>query len=43
MTDNTEQSVPKIVDFGLSKILGPSETATEPYGTLSYCAPEVLK
>ena len=30
------------MDFGLSKILGPEERCTEPYGTLSYCAPEVL-
>ena len=43
MTDSSEKAVPKIVDFGLSKILGPSEKATEPFGTLSYCAPEVLK
>lgn len=43
MSDNTEESVPKIVDFGLSKIIGPSETAVEPFGTLGYVAPEVLK
>ena len=33
----------KIMDFGLSKILGTSETATDGYGTLTYVAPEVLK
>ncbi len=33
----------KIMDFGLSKIVGPGERATEPYGTLSYVAPEVLR
>lgn len=33
----------KIMDFGLSKIAGPGEKATEPYGTLSYVAPEVLR
>lgn len=32
----------KLVDFGLSKILGPNETSTDPFGTLSYVAPEVL-
>ena len=32
----------KILDFGLSKILGPGEYCIEPYGTLSYVAPEVL-
>ena len=42
MLDNSENSTPKIVDFGLSCILGPKETATAPYGTLSYLAPEVL-
>ena len=25
MSDNSEHAVPKIVDFGLSKILGPGE------------------
>lgn len=32
----------KIVDFGLSKIIGPNETSLDPFGTLSYVAPEVL-
>jgi len=43
MTDNTEKSVPKLVDFGLAKMIGPNETATEPFGTLGYVAPEVLR
>lgn len=34
MTDDTEQAELKILDFGLSKIIGPNELATEPYGTL---------
>ena len=42
MTDDTDSATPKLVDFGLSKIIGPSETCTEPFGTLSYVAPEVL-
>lgn len=42
MTDQTKSSVPKLVDFGLSKMIGPSETATEPFGTLGYVAPEIL-
>lgn len=33
----------KIMDFGLSKILGSSETVTDGFGTLTYVAPEVLK
>ncbi len=43
MSDNTEKSVPKLVDFGLAKILGPTEKSDEPFGTLGYVAPEVLK
>jgi len=43
MNDSGDKAVPKIVDFGLSKIIGPNETATEPFGTLGYVAPEVLK
>lgn len=43
MTDKTANSDVKIVDFGLAKILGPSQTCTEVYGTLAYIAPEVLQ
>jgi serine/threonine protein kinase len=32
----------KLIDFGLSKILGANETTNEPYGSLSYKAPEIL-
>ena len=32
----------RILDFGLSKIVGPYEKSTEPYGTLTYCAPEII-
>lgn len=32
----------RVVDFGLSKIIGPNESSVEPFGTLSYVAPEVL-
>jgi calcium-dependent protein kinase len=42
MIDGTEDSDVKIVDFGLSKMVGPNEKCTEPFGTLSYVAPEVL-
>lgn len=34
MVDESEVSELKLVDFGLSKILGPNETSTEPFGTL---------
>ena len=43
MSDNTDLAVPKLVDFGLAKIIGPSEKSNEPFGTLGYVAPEVLK
>mmetsp|Transcript_7009 Transcript_7009/g.5249 ORF Transcript_7009/g.5249 Transcript_7009/m.5249 type:complete len:86 (+) Transcript_7009:1998-2255(+) len=42
MESNEESSDLKIVDFGLSKIIGPNETSLDPFGTLSYVAPEVL-
>jgi serine/threonine protein kinase len=34
MVDSANDSELKIVDFGLSKILGPNETSTDPFGTL---------
>jgi hypothetical protein len=34
MADMEEETVPKIVDFGLSKIIGPNETSLDPFGTL---------
>jgi serine/threonine protein kinase len=34
MVEETDDSDLKLVDFGLSKMLGPSETCTEPFGTL---------
>jgi serine/threonine protein kinase len=43
MSDTTDSSVPKLADFGLAKIVGPSEKADEPFGTLGYAAPEVLR
>ena len=42
MVSDSNDSDIKLVDFGLSKFLGPTETATDPYGTLAYVAPEVL-
>ncbi len=42
MTSKDENADLRILDFGLSKIIGPDEKCTEPYGTLSYVAPEVL-
>ena len=42
MNEPNDDTDLKLVDFGLSKILGPNETSTDPFGTLSYVAPEVL-
>ena len=42
MENDSDDSALKIVDFGLSKIIGPNETSLDPFGTLSYVAPEVL-
>ena len=43
MTNKNSGAVPKLVDFGLSKMIGPSELAQEPFGTLGYVAPEILE
>ena len=43
MTDKTETADIRLVDFGLGKIIGPGETCTEPFGTFSYVAPEILQ
>jgi serine/threonine protein kinase len=42
MTSEKDDAELKLVDFGLSKIIGPKEVCNEPFGTLSYAAPEVL-
>ena len=43
MTDHGNTAVPKIIVFGLSRVIGPNETTIEPFGTLGYVAPEVLR
>ena len=40
--DKKDDSDIKIGDFGLSKILGPTEKCDEQFGTLNYVAPEIL-
>ena len=42
MVDDVEEADVKIVDFGLSRMLGPGEMSAEPYGTVGYAAPEIL-
>jgi serine/threonine protein kinase len=34
MAELSEETDLKIVDFGLSKIIGPNETSLDPFGTL---------
>jgi calcium-dependent protein kinase len=42
MTSDGDDGDIRILDFGLSKISTPNERCTEPYGTLTYCAPEII-
>ncbi len=36
MTDNSDDADIRLLDFGLSKIIGPTQLCKEPYGTLVY-------
>ena len=42
LTSEDEDADIRLLDFGLSKIIGPNQKCTEPYGTLTYCAPEII-
>ena len=42
MSDKTNTAHVKLVDFGLAKIIGPECLMREPFGTVGYCAPEIL-
>ena len=42
LTEDSDNGKIKIMDFGLSKILGSKESASEGFGTLIYVSPEVL-
>jgi len=42
MTNDTEESVPKLIDFGLAKMFYIGETSDDRYGTLAFCSPEVI-
>ena len=37
-----DEVVPKIIDFGLSKVFLPNETSTDSYGSFAFCSPEIL-
>jgi serine/threonine protein kinase len=43
MSDDSDQAQPKIIDFGLARVIGHTMSSDEPFGTLGYVAPEVLK
>lgn len=42
MTNDSDSSEPKIVDFGFAKIVGPGITDNEYFGSQGYAAPEVI-
>ena len=42
LSEKEDMNQIKIMDFGLSKIMGPKETVDDGFGTLCYVAPEVL-
>lgn len=42
MTTDDDSSEVKIIDFGLSKIIGPNERSKDPFGTIPYAAPEII-
>ena len=42
MTECSDKGQIKIMDFGLSQIMGPQERVVDGFGTLSFVAPEVL-
>ena len=43
ITDYSDKADIRLLDFGLSKIIGPNEKCTDPYGTITYVAPELLQ
>ena len=42
IVDDSNTADIRLIDFGLSKIIGPNEKCNVPYGTITYVAPEVL-
>ena len=43
MSDKTDKAIPKVVDFGFAKMIGPQETMREHFGSQGYVAPEILQ
>lgn len=42
MATKDEDAEIKLIDFGLSKIIGPKERSKDPFGTIPYAAPEII-
>ena len=42
MNDKSDNADIRILDFGLGKIIGPTEKCSEPYGTIVFVAPEII-
>jgi hypothetical protein len=42
LTESSDSGIVKVMDFGLSKIIGPQEKVADGFGSLSFVAPEVL-
>lgn len=42
MATSDDDAEIKIIDFGLSKIIGPKERSKDPFGTIPYAAPEII-
>ena len=41
-TSESQDADVRLLDFGLSKIVGPNQKCTEPYGTLTYFTPKLF-
>jgi serine/threonine protein kinase len=42
MSDSSDTASVRLADFGLAKFIGPDCKTKEPFGTVGYCAPEIL-
>ena len=42
ITDDSDKIDIRLLDFGLSKIIGANQKCQEPYGTITYVAPEII-
>ena len=42
MSTKDQESMPKIIDFGLSTVINLDEKRSEGVGSIAYCSPEIL-